>query len=76
MRPASAMQLMVLLTTLFSTPFGTVKLCEPDSGTDYTGCDIKLFEEVRSWKECIKICFYTKVAFIRPGPMPILLIDR
>ena len=42
------MQLMVLLTTLFSTAFGKVKLCEPDFGADYTGCDLKLFEEVRS----------------------------
>ena len=42
------MQLMVLLTTLFSTAFGKVKLWEPDFGADYTGCDLKLFEEVRS----------------------------
>ena len=54
------MQLKVLLTTLFSTAFGTAELCEPDFGTNYTGCDLTLFQEIRSWKECRKICFYTE----------------
>ena len=53
------MQPLVLLTTLLLIAFRTAELCEPDFGTDYGGCDLKQYQNVRSWKECSRICSYT-----------------
>ena len=53
------MQLMVLFTTLLPIAFRTAESCEPDFGTEYNGCGFKQYQEIRSWKECSRICSYT-----------------
>ena len=71
----TAMQSLVLLTTLLLIAFRTVELCEPDFGTDYRGCDLKQYQNVRSWKECSRICS-PLVVFIGLGPILIPLTDH
>lgn len=37
----------------------TVKMCEPDFGFYYPGCDLRSLVHVRTWKECGRICAST-----------------
>ena len=53
------MEVMLLLKTIILITFTHIEACEPRSGTDYSGCDLKYENNITSWKECGQICCYT-----------------